>query len=184
MKRLLILLSVTFVLLGCSKNDGMDHALDLRKQVQNGNGCSFYAEVTADYGDMLYTFQMECTYSGDGILNFRVLQPENISGISGSVSNQGGRLSFDDKMLAFELLVDGLLSPVSTPWVVMKGIDGGYISMCDYDADDLHIRLDDTYGNQPILIDIWCSGSEPKHAEILYAGKRILSMKFENFSFL
>jgi hypothetical protein len=184
MKRLLTLLIVTFILVGCSQENGMEQALNLRKQVQDGNGCSFYAEVTADYGDTLYTFQMECQYLDDGILKFCVVQPENISGITGTVSNQGGRLTFDDKVLAFELLVDGLLSPVSTPWVVMNGISSGYISMCDYDADDLHIRLDDTYGDEPVLIDIWCSGSAPRHAEILYGGKRILSMKFEKFSFL
>lgn len=184
MKRLFALLCVMIILVGCAKDDGVNQALSLRQQIQCGNGCSFHAEITADYGDALYTFLMECQYSKDGVLNFRVLEPENISGITGLVSNKSGKLSFDDKMLAFELLVEGLLSPVSAPWVVMNGVSSGYISMCDYDLDDLHIRLDDTYGDQPLLIDIWCSGSDPKYAEILYGGKRILSMRFENFRFL
>jgi len=35
-----------------------------------------------------------------------------ISGITGSLSQNGGKLTFDDKALAFDVMADGLVSPV------------------------------------------------------------------------
>ncbi len=184
MKRLFALLIIVVILSGCSDEKNMGHALTLRKNIQAEDECAFNATVTADYGDKLYTFQMSCQVKRDGTLYFEVVQPDTISGIAGNVSEQGGKLNFDDRMLAFELLADGQLSPVSAPWVVMHAIRSGYIRSCGIDGDDVHIQIDDTYRTNSLLVDIWCDESYPKYAEILYGGKRILSMKIENFRFM
>ena len=55
--------------------------MSLRSRLLAGT-VSFDAEITADYGDELYTFSMHCQSDLQGQVTFTVTQPENISGIT------------------------------------------------------------------------------------------------------
>ena len=113
MKRLLGLLLALVLLTGCAGDSGqMDRALNLRGKLQQ-SAVSFDAVLTADYGDKTYTFSMGCHGDMLGNLKFSVTEPQTIAGISGTVSKGSGKLTFDDKVLGFDILADGLISPVS-----------------------------------------------------------------------
>lgn len=157
----------------------------LRERLLQGSGCSFTAHVTADYGDKTYTFVMECKTSKDGSMHFSVSQPESISGITGEISGAGGRLTFDDKAIAFELLADGEVSPISAPWLLIRTLQGGYLSSCGMDGNDLRLTIDDSYEEDALQLDIWLDSSDlPKRAEILWQGRRTLTVVVEDFSFV
>ena len=48
------------LLSGCTPGDDMmDQAMTLRQQLLTSESCSFHAEITADYSDAIYTFQMD-----------------------------------------------------------------------------------------------------------------------------
>ena len=120
MKRILALLCLAVLLVGCGKSDdSLNRAMALRTQILQKTA-SFDAEITADYGDRLHTFAMTCQADTQGNLSFKVTQPQSISGITGTVSTDGGKLTFEDHALAFGLMADGLISPVSGPWVLLK----------------------------------------------------------------
>ena len=71
MKKTAWLLLVILLLTGCSgKREELDRAMGLRAKLL-ASGCSFRAEVTADYGDQLYTFTMDCRGEELGDLRFR-----------------------------------------------------------------------------------------------------------------
>ena len=91
---------------------------------------SFDAEITADYGDKTYTFAMHCESDTKGDMTFTVTAPESIAGISGTISASGGKLTFSDTALAFDLMADDQLSPVSAPWILMKTLRSGYLTSC------------------------------------------------------
>jgi hypothetical protein len=80
---------------------------------------------------------MDCEADSQGSVSFRVVSPESISGITGSVDRDQGKLTFDDKALAFDLLADGQLSPVSAPWVMIHTLRGGYLSSCAESGDGM-----------------------------------------------
>lgn len=185
MKRFAMLALMLFVLTGCRGEDSLNRAIALRQSILTGQGCAFDAVVTADYGDKLYTFGMRCKSDSTGSLCFEVTEPESISGITGTISSQGGKLTFDDQMLAFELLADGQLTPVSAPWVVIRSMRSGYIQSCGENGDGLYIQIDDSYSKDALHVDLWTdANSIPFRAEILYDGKRILSLDVENFTIL
>ena len=54
--RLAAVMSVIMVFLfGCSEGqDALDRAVALRNRILQGDGCSFRATVTADYGEKIY----------------------------------------------------------------------------------------------------------------------------------
>ena len=183
MKRILLIVLSVLLLSGCTADRALENrALALRSKLLNSNACSFDAVVTADYGDKLYSFSLNCAVEGAGIMTFTVSQPETISGITGTISLQGGKLTFDDKVLSFSLLADEQLSPVSAPWILYKTLTGGYLTSCVQEGDYLRLSLDDSYEEDALHLDVWLgAGDLPMQAEILYDNRRILTLQIENF---
>lgn len=159
----------------------MERALSLRAKLLQAASCTFDAEITADYGEILHVFRMNCTADSKGNVSFRVTAPESISGISGQISRQGGALTFDDTALHFELLADEQLSPVSAPWALVKALRGGYITSAGMEDGLLRLSVNDSYENDALNLDVWLDSADiPQSADICYAGKRILSLTLEN----
>jgi hypothetical protein len=172
------------LLTGCTgKRDELDRAMKLRANLLGCLGCSFDVTVTADYGDSYYTFVMNCQATGRGDLQFTVLQPESIAGITGEISSGEGKLTFDDVALHFPLLADDQVTPVSGPWILMKTLLGGYLTAANEEDDLLHLTIHDSYEEDALQMEIWLDGEdEPVNAEILYDGRRIVTMTVENFT--
>lgn len=184
MKRMAALLVVLCLLSGCSGSDEpMEEALSLRAQTQ-GSAFTFDGIITADYGAEVQTFTLQCAASPDGSVTFTVTEPSSISGIKGSLSATGGALTFEDKVLAFPMLAEGELSPVSAPWIFVSTLRGGYIRACGRDGQQLRITVDDSYAQDALQVDIWLTGMQPVYAEILWQGRRFLSMEIQNFTFV
>lgn len=171
---------------GCGRSDDdLSRAMALREQILQSNGCSFEAVITADYGDKLYTFTMDCETDSAGNLSFTVLEPQTIAGITGGISRDGGKLTFDDKVLAFETMADGLITPVSAPWVFMHTLRSGYLSACGMDGENLKILLDDSYKEEALRLDVWVDSQDrPFRTEILWKGSRVLSLDVKNFAYV
>ena len=164
--------------------------MTLRAKLLGTSECTYDALVTADYGDEINTFRMECTASGNGDVAFKVSEPETISGITGTLTGSGGKLTFDDKALAFDMLADGQLSPISAPWVFLKTLRGGYVTSCGSDGDGirvcsqvigvtlqktlrggyltsagmegdlLRLAVDDSYEEDALHVDIWLDAQD------------------------
>lgn len=186
MKRMAAVVCLVLLLAGCSAaQEDLDRAMALRAKLLAATGCSFDATVTADYGDLSYTFSMSCSTDEQGNLRFSVTEPQTIAGISGTVSATGGKLTFDDKVLSFALMADGLVTPVSAPWLLVKTLRSGYLTSCGQEGDGLRLSIDDSYADDALHLDIWLGeGDVPVRGEILWQGRRLLSIQVENFIFL
>lgn len=182
MKRLGWLL-ILLVLTGCAgAASGIERGMALRSRLLQADGCSFDAEVTADYGDKLYMFSLTCEADASGTIAFTVTEPESIAGITGTVGKEGGRLTFEDTALQFDLMADDQISPVSAPWVFLKTLRSGYLtSACEEDGF-LRLTVDDSYEDDALQLDIWLEdGDIPIRAEMLYDDRRIVSMDVKSF---
>ena len=108
-----------------------------------------------------------------------------INGISGTLCGDGGEFIFDQTALCFPLLAEEQLSPVSAPWVVMNSLRSGYLAAAGTENGCLHITIDDSFQNKSLRTDIWFDTQLlPEYADILYDGKRILSLHVTNFTIL
>lgn len=183
MKKTAALMLALFLLSGCSNaKKQIDRALGLRTRLLQGEGCSFTAGITADYGDQLYSFTLECRGDSLGNLAFTVTEPESIAGITGSITQEGGRLTFDDTALEFPLMADDQLTPVSAPWLLLKTLRGGYLTGAGQEGELLRLAVDDSYEEDALHLDIWLNESDmPVRADILYDGRRILSLTIVDF---
>ncbi len=184
--RIVWLLMALLLMGGCSPaNRELDKAMEFRAELLGAAGCSFSAEVTADYGDRLSLFSMDCQGDAQGNLSFVITKPETLAGIRGTVSDRGGELTFADTALYFDLLTDEQLTPASAPWILVHTLRSGYITSAGEEGKRLRLSIDDSYTEDALHLDIWMEDDLlPAQADILYDGKRILSMTVENFRLL
>lgn len=185
MKRLAAVVLVCVILTGCMGNDVLlERAMGLRAKLL-ASSCTFDAEITADYGDAVYTFCVTCQGDTGGRLEFKVTAPESIAGITGVADEEGGQLTFSDQALAFPLLADGQLSPAAAPYILLRTLRGGYLTSAGQEEDQVHLTIDDSYEEDALQLDIWLNAEDqPVRADILYDGRRILSMEIRNFQLL
>lgn len=182
-----LLLPLLVLLWGCGggEKSQMDEALAFRAALLGAEGCSFLGEITADYGNEVYSFSVACTTDGDGTLTFRLTAPETIAGISGTVDASGGRLTFDDTALAFGLLADGKVSPVTAPFVLTQSWQTGYITSVGSDDGGLRLTVDASFEENPLTVDTWLDAEKkiPIFGELCYNGQRILTISISEFQY-
>ena len=183
MKKLWFLWVFLLLLAGCGPNNTeIERAMTLRGRILQGQQCAFDVNITADYGDKLHQFGVSCQGDSQGNLTFTVNEPESIAGITGKISDTGGKLTFDDTALQFDTMADDTISPVSAPWIFLKTLRSGNLTSAGMEAESLRLSIDDSYEDDALHMDIWLDeGDFPQRAEILYEGKRILSLDIKNF---
>ena len=185
MKRLALALLFVVLLTGCgSQKASLDRAMELRAKLMASQGCTFDAVITADYGNQTQSFSVSCEADYQGNLTFTVKAPETLAGISGKVSGEGGALTFDDQVLAFGLLAEGQVTPVSSPWLLVRTLLGGNVKSCTEENGMLRISADDGYQDDALHMEIWLEGDAPKFAEVVWQDRRIITLEIENFRIL
>ena len=184
-RRLAAILCVLLMLSGCKgSGDSLGRAMALRNKILHEDGCSFVATVTADYGEQIYVFKMDCKTDRQGNLTFTVAEPATIAGITGKIDGTGGAITFDDKVLAFQTIADGLVTPVTAPWLFMKTLRGGYLKDAAETEQGFEMSIDDSYAEESLQLRIRTAGEVPASAEIFWQSRRILTITVENFSYL
>ena len=77
------------------------------------------------------------------------------------------------------------LSPVSGPWILMKTLRSGYLTSGSTENGCVRLSVDDSYEKDPLRLDILLDENRlPKQADILYQGRRILSVALTNLRIL
>jgi len=183
--RFAAILCMIVLLSGCDgSRNSLNRAVSLRNRVLNSNGCTFRTIVTADYGEQIYVFKMDCKTDREGNLSFTVAEPSTIAGITGNISGSGGQITFDDKVLAFQTIADGLVTPVTAPWLFMKTLRSGYLKAAAETEEGFEISIDDSYCEESLQLRICTVGDMPSSAEIFWQGRRILTLIVEDFTYL
>lgn len=184
MRRVTGLLLIVLLFFGCSKEQNIDNAIAFRQALISSGAC-FQCTVHADYGDTIHSFIMQCSFDTTGAMNFSVIKPDSIAGITGNIATDRGYLTFDQQHLLFPLLADGYISPVSAPWLMIRTLRGGYIHGCTKTEEGFRITLDDSYGQQPLQVDVWTDEQgHPQFCEMLWKGRRILSLEVTDFCYV
>ena len=180
MKKLLLPLILVLFFTGCGQGN-TPRGMSLRQRMNDSNGCAFTAEVRAYIGKEEYVFSMDCECGNSDTVTFTVTAPESLSGITGELSSGSGSLTFDGQALAFPMLAQGTMSPISSVWVLLHALRGGYLT----DEGKEGLTIDETYQGVPLRLSVTLDNEDmPTFTEIFQAGERSLSLALTNFRFL
>lgn len=180
MKKLLLPLILVLFFTGCGQGN-TPRGMSLRQRMNDSNGCAFTAEVRAYIGKEEYVFSMDCECGNSDTVTFTVTAPESLSGITGELSSGSGSLTFDGQALAFPMLAQGTMSPISSVWVLLHALRGGYLT----DEGKEGLTIDETNQGVPLRLSVTLDNEDmPTFTEIFQDGERILSLALTNFRFL
>ncbi len=139
-RKMCALMMIPFLLTGCSMGAGNgisaaeELALTIRTEYLAMTVCSATIEVTADYGQRVYTYTLSMDWEKNGETVLTVVAPETIAGITARVENGTGYLEYDGAGLETGPLLAGGLSPVEAVPLIVDYICSGYIAECDLET--------------------------------------------------
>lgn len=177
---------LTIVLLtACaSQEKTLEPAILFRADLLNAKGCSFTAEVTADYGELVYEMTMDCTASG-AVTSITVTAPEPISGITADIANDTGTVTFDGMALDFGVLEDGQLAPLAAPGIAVESWNTAYIASAGEEDGCYRVSYENGYEDEKIIVDTWFSLDDciPQYVHLRTGARTLVKLKINNFQF-
>lgn len=178
------LLCGVLLLTGCGGGESaVAPAIKFRASLVQAGGCSFTAEITADFGERAETFTVSCQVSADGTAELTVLQPETLSGITATVSGDGGRITYDGMAMDFGLLADGNVVPAAAPALVATCWSTEYIASAGTEGDLYRVTYEKGFEEKTLTVDTWFENDLPISSEVCYNQTRILKLTLSDFTF-
>lgn len=170
---------------GSKETDGLQAPMDFRAALLQAGTCTFQAQITADCGETVYEFKVDCTCSADGTASITVLEPQSIAGITARISENGNELVYDGMAVAFDALAGGNAAPVCAPSLAVDAWTNAYIRAAGKEGECLRVTYERGYDEEQLIIDCWFDEKNvPICAEICYNNQTVLKMEIETFSFV
>lgn len=139
MRRMLsCVLMMTLLLTGCvggGKDDPRQLASLIRAEYLSMTGWSATADLTADYGERVFSFTVDARWERDGETVLTVVKPDLLTGITAKIEDGEGRLEYDGAGLSIGLLDADGLTPIAVLPVLMTHIAEGYMAQCDWEGE-------------------------------------------------
>lgn len=131
--RVIGVLMITLLLTACGTAGGdhgpMEQALAIRGEYLAAAGCIARLDVTADYGQRVYTYTVDVTVSG-GETTLQVVAPDEVAGFTARLNGTQGSIDYDGAVLETGQLSSDGLTPLSAVPALLDTARSGFIAGC------------------------------------------------------
>ena len=135
---------IALLLAGCGRlevSEAEQLALAVRGEYLELESCSAALEITADYGQRVYQFEMDAQVQGeDAVLTLTA--PETVAGLTARWAGEAGTLEYDGVAVETGSLDPEGLDPVSAFPVLLEAARSGYLTACALEEDGTVLRVD------------------------------------------
>ena len=135
---------IALLLAGCGRlevSEAEQLALEIRGEYLELERCSASLEITADYGQRVYQFEMDAQVQGeDAVLTLTA--PETVAGLTARWAGEAGTLEYDGVAVETGSLDPEGLEPVSAFPVLLEAARSGYLTACALEEDGAVLRVD------------------------------------------
>ena len=179
-----ILLGCLFLFCGCGEKDGhLSEGIAFRSKLVQQNGCRFRAEITADKGSDILRFCLDCEGDGQGNVSFVLTEPETLAGISGTISEAGGKITYDGMSVDFGLLLQDAIAPAAAPALLVNSWISGYMLWGGKDGETYCMCCEQVLEGRSLEVESFFKNELPFYAEVCYNGSRILEIQIIDFQY-
>lgn len=176
------MMSLCLLCTGCGgETSPVQEAVEFRAALVQAGGCTFRAEVTAEFSDSVEYFTLDCQGKGDGTTDLTVVAPETIAGITATVSDRGGTVTYDGMAMDFGLLANGNVIPAAAPAIVFCCWTEEYIAAAGQEEAGYRVSYEKNFDEKRLNVDTWFENGIPIYAEVCYNGARILKLTISDF---
>lgn len=184
MKRIgCICLALVMLLCGCGKDTRMEN---LQQQYRAISASQMSAEVVCHLASDNRTFTVSCNYDKEQGATTSITAPEEVKGISATVSGDNLTVTYDGMILSAGELTD--ICPANCLAYLLHAASDGYVT--EYGSETLEGReclraaFDTTAGSgQKILCTVWFDAESylPDYAEFSLDGNVVLTARILSF---
>ena len=176
------MMTVLLLLCGCKSTESyLEDAIEFRSTLVQAGGCSFRAAITADFTDYVETFTVDCDCDADGTTRLSVVAPENLQGITATVSDRGGKITFDGLSVDFGLLAGGNVIPAAAPAIAVASWTGEYIAAAGMEDEVYRVTYEKDFDRKQVRVDTSFKNGLPISSEICYNNQNILQFSITEF---
>lgn len=173
---------------GLGVSEAEELALTIRGQYLAVQEWSAVCQVTADYGQRVYEFEMAVTALGEECTAL-LTGPETVAGISVTQVQGGSQLALDDLILETGALGDSL-TPVTAPALLVETARSGFMDLCalEEQGEETALRIDcrspESSPGKGQEITLWIQPDTGAilRGEISQDGYRVLVCVFSEFN--
>ncbi len=183
-RRLGVFLCV-LLLSGCAaRQDAVQEAMDFRVRLLEAKACRFSAAVTADFGERVCDFSLDCVYAPqENEASLTVTAPDSIAGITATVAGGEAEVAFDGLRLELGTLPGGRAVPLQLPRILGDAWAYGYIeSEAEIPGGHL-VTWRAGSGDEELLVYTWFDEQRVPTEAVVYCGSvRVLGAELRGFS--
>ena len=179
----LIALAAALLLAGCGKK-AASQAESLRQRYREMQAAHMEAEITCHLETENRTFTVSCDWTPTGA-GTTVTGPEDLAGLTASVSGEDLTVSYDGAALSAGSLRD--VAPANClPWL-LRAMEEGYLVDAGQETleglDCLRLALDTTAPGGKVLCTVWLGGDgAPLYAEFSQDSRVVLTARLLSFT--
>lgn len=167
------------------RTENLQAPVDFRASLLQAGGCSLRLEGTADVGDRVCAFGLDCVFRADGSAEMTLCQPETLAGITARVDGGTGSLRYDDVCVTFGLPEDARLSPMAAPASLLKAWLEGCIASAGAEGAGRRVVYevgweDDAYRAETVFN----AEGLPVRAELALDGRVLCRLEISEFHLL
>ena len=126
---------------GGGGNEADEALLQVRRQYLEMTACSGHMDLTADYGERVYTYGMDFAWAKEGETLLTLTAPENVAGTTARIFKGETALEYDGVMMETGPLDSRGLSPVDVLPALLTYAREGYAAECTLEGEDPACRL-------------------------------------------
>ena len=185
-KALLFAPMLMLLLTACGGGEEKDLGAELQQQYAQLSAATMEADITCHYGDEVREYTMLCAYTPDSS-TVTVLAPEDLAGISATVSGGELTLSYDDISLDAGTYSAAAVSPVAALPRLMEAAGRGFVTEHSRETvgERQCLRLCcDLEGQEDTVYATWFDEETllPIRSEILDDGVLVFAVEWKQFT--
>ena len=133
---------------GETGNEAEQLALDIRTEYLAMQSCAAHVELTADYGQRVYTYGLDLSYVREEEMTLTITEPEHIAGSMAHIREGETTLEYEGVRVETGPLNEAGLSPMNALPVLLTGIQEGFLAESVLEGggeepETLHITIRD-----------------------------------------
>lgn len=177
------MLSVLLFLTACAPSaDKAGEAAALRTALLENGGCTFVSRVTADFGETVQSFTLDCDFdAGSGALRFTVLEPQTLAGITATVTDSGASVDYDGMAMELGLLAGDSVMPAAAPALAAICWTDAPITAAGAENDRTRVTYERMLCQRRLTVDTWLENGLPISAQVCYNQQCILKLEVSEF---
>lgn len=194
-KRICVLLiGIACLLVSCGKGGGKRETEELLQRLRGRylelTACGGHGELTADYGQRVYTYGIDFVWRKEGETRLVLTAPENVAGAVAHIEKGETALEFDGVMLETGALDSAGLTPIDAIPALLTYAREGFVSSCVVEETEekriLHVVCSDPEKSpgEGIEADLWfdCDTLILLRGEISTDGVTVIQCEITDFT--